>query len=345
MRDLIVKDDDLAIATHGRGFWILDNITALRQIQPNDKTTQLFKPQTALRVRWNSNTDTPLPPDEPAGENPPEGVMIDYSLGENVGGPVTLEIRDSKGEVVRRYASNDPVPPEDPELKIPRYWLRPARVLSDKPGLHRFYWDLHGTPLPDTKPEYPMTAIYRETAPLPTAPWALPGNYSVVLTADGKSFTQPLLVKMDPRLKVTDAELTKQFQLSKKLQELRVKLAPIGKNYEALAGELAKAKARAGEKDVQEQIKTLRTRLEQFANPAAVRNGDSLELDVLAKVVKLYDDLQEVDAGPTAQQEIACGDLQRNARAVLESWPSIPTEVTALNEKLQAAGIESIKFP
>nr|MBA3608760.1 glycoside hydrolase [Chthoniobacterales bacterium] len=345
VRDLIVKGDDLAIATHGRGFWILDNITALRQIQPNDKTTQLFKPQTALRVRWNSNTDTPLPPDEPAGENPPEGVMIDYSLGENVGGPVTLEIRDSKGEVVRRYASNDPVPPEDSELKIPRYWLRPARVLSDKPGWHRFYWDLHGTPLPDTKPEYPVTAIYRETAPLPTAPWALPGNYSVVLTADGKIFTQPLLVKMDPRLKLTDAELTKQFQLSKKLQELRVKLAPIGKNYEALAGELAKAKARAGEKDVQEQIKTLRTRLEQFANPAAVRNGDSLELDVLAKVVNLYDDLQEVDAGPTAQQEIACGDLQRNARAVLESWPSIPTEVTALNEKLQAAGIESIKFP
>ncbi len=345
VRDLIVKDDDLAIATHGRGFWILDNITALRQIQPNDKTTQLFKPQTALRVRWNSNTDTPLPPDEPAGENPPEGVMIDYSLGENVGRPVTLEIRDSKGEVVRRYASNEPVPPEDPELKIPRYWLRPARVLSDKPGWHRFYWDLHGTPLPDTKPEYPMTAIYRETAPLPTAPWALPGNYSVVLNAGGKSFTQPLLVKMDPRLKVTDAELTKQFQLSKKLQELRVELAPIGKKHEALAGELAKAKARAGEKDVQEQIKTLRARLEQFANPAAVRNGDSLELDVLAKVVKLYDDLQEVDAGPTAQQEIACGDLQRNARAVLESWPSIPTEVTALNEKLQAAGIESIKFP
>ncbi len=345
VRDLIVKDDDLAIATHGRGFWILDNITALRQLQPNEKTTFLFKPQTALRVRWNSNTDTPLPPDEPAGENPPEGAMIDYSLGEKSSGPVTLEIKDARGELVRRFASNDPVPPEDPQLKIPRYWVRPPQVLSDQPGLHRFYWDMHGTPLPDTKAEYPMTAIYRKTAPQPTAPWALPGNYSVVLTAGGKSFTQPLNLKLDPRLKVTGAELTKQFVLSKRLQDLRATLAPVGKSYEALAGELEKARERAGEKEVQAEIKNLRRKLEEFANPAAVREGDALELDVLNKVVKLFGDLQEVDAGPTAQQEIACGDLQRSARVVLERWPSIPAEVTVLNAKLQAAGIEPIKFP
>ncbi|MEO8044911.1 MAG: glycoside hydrolase [Spartobacteria bacterium] len=346
VRDLIVKDDDLAIATHGRGFWILDNITALRQIQPNDKTTLLFKPQTSLRVRWNSNTDTPLPPDEPVGENPPEGALIDYSLGEKSGGPVTLEIKDAKGEIVRRYASNDPVPPEDPKLKIPRYWVRPPRVLSDKPGLHRFYWDMHGTPLPDTEPSYPMTAIYRETAPQATAPWALPGIYSVVLTAGGKSFTQPLTLKMDPRLKVVEAELTKQFELSKRLQDLRAELAPIGKSYEAFVAELKKAKDRVGEKkEAQEAIKNLRTKLEEFANPAAVRDGAALELDVLNKVVKLFGDLQDVDAGPTAQQEIACGDLQRSARSVLERWPAIPPEATALNAKLQAAGVEPIKFP
>ncbi|MBA3650364.1 MAG: glycoside hydrolase [Chthoniobacterales bacterium] len=344
VRDLIVKDDDLAIATHGRGFWILDNITALRQLQPNNHATLLFKPQTALRVRWNSNTDTPLPPDEPAGENPPEGTMIDYSLGEKSNGPVTLEIKDSKGELVRRYASNDPLPTPDPKLKIPRYWVRPPRVLSDKPGWRRFYWDMRGTPLPETKAEYPMTAIYRETAPVATAPWALPGNYSVVLTVGGKNFTQPLVLKMDPRLKVTDAELTKQFELSKRLQDLRAQLAPIGKSYEALVGELAKAKDRAGEKEVQEPIKNLRAKLEEFSNPAAVRAGDALELDVLNKVVKLFGDLQEVDAGPTAQQEIACGDLQRSARSVLEHWPAIAPEVGALNAKLQAAAMEPIKF-
>ena len=345
VRDLIVKDDDLAIATHGRGFWILDNITPLRQLKPNENDTLLFKPQTALRVRWNSNTDTPLPPDEPAGENPPEGAMIDYSLGENNAGPVTLEIKGSKGEVVRRYASTDPVPPKDPKLKIPRYWVRPPRVLSDKPGMHRFFWDMHGKPLPEIEPEYPMTAVFRETAPQPTAPWALPGSYSVVLTAGGKSFTQPLTLKMDPRVKANEAELTKQFQLSKRLQGLRAELQPIGKSYEALVGELEKARERGGGASVNQAIEDLRKKLEEFANPSAVRSGESLELDVLKKVEKLFHDLQGVDAGPTPQQEIALGDLQRDARSVLERWKAIPEKVAAANAQLEAAGFEPIKVP
>ena len=98
VRDLIVKDDDIAVATHGRGFWILDNIAPLRQSEIASQETMLFKPQTAMRVRWNLNTDTPLPPDEPVGENPPEGAMIDYRLGANAGGPVTLEIKDCEGQ-------------------------------------------------------------------------------------------------------------------------------------------------------------------------------------------------------------------------------------------------------
>jgi photosystem II stability/assembly factor-like uncharacterized protein len=343
VRDLIVKDDDLAIASHGRGFWILDNITPLRQLKPNENDTFLFKPQTALRVRWNSNTDTPLPPDEPAGENPPEGAMIDYSLGENNAGPVTLEIKDSKGEVVRRYASTDPVPPEDPKLKIPRYWVRPPRVLSDKPGMHRFFWDMHGKPLPEIEPEYPMTAVYRETAPQPTAPWVLPGSYSVVLTAGGKSFTQPLTLKMDPRVKANEAELTKQFELSKRLQDLRAELQPIGKNYEALVGELEKARERAGGASVNQAIEDLRKKLEEFANPSVAWSGESLELDVLKKVEKLFDDLQEVDAGPTPQQEIGLGDLQREARSVLERWRAMPEKVAAVNAQLEAADLEPIK--
>src|ERR1700716_1934898 len=106
-------------------FGFLNNTPRLRQCEGANKETALFKPQTAMRVRWNLNTDTPLPPDEPAGENPPEGAMIDYRLGANVAGPATLEIKDGKGNVVRRYASNDPIPPPDPKLKIPRYWIRP----------------------------------------------------------------------------------------------------------------------------------------------------------------------------------------------------------------------------
>ena len=346
VRDLIVKDDDLAIATHGRGFWILDNITPLRQLSPNDSgATLLFKPQTALRVRWNFNTDTPLPPDEPAGENPPEGAMIDYSLGADATGPVTLAIKDAQGTVVRRYASTDPIPPPDPRLKIPRYWVKPPEVLSDQPGLHRFFWNLHGEPLRDADAEYPMTAVRRKTAPQPTAPWVLPGNYSVVLTVGGQSFTQPLSVKMDPRVKATTADLTKQFALSKLLHDLRAELHPIGKSYEALVAEVTRAKKSAAENPLRQQIEALSRNLETFANPAEVRAGQPLGLDALNKVKKLFGDLQEVDAAPTPAQEAAVSDLQQNAREVMARWKVMAQEVATLNSQLAAAGFAQIKLP
>jgi photosystem II stability/assembly factor-like uncharacterized protein len=345
VRDLIVKDDDIAVATHGRGFWILDNITPLRQVDAANPETLLFKPQTAMRVRWNLNTDTPLPPDEPVGENPPEGAMIDYRLGANAGGPVTLEIKDAKGNVVRRYASTDPVPPPDPKLKIPRYWVRPPQVLSGEPGLHRFFWDMHFEPLKEAHAEYPMTAVFQKTAPQPTGPWALPGDYSVVLTAGGKSFTQPLPMKMDPRVKASPADLTKQFELSKALYETRAALQPIGKGYESLVGELAKAKEKAGDKPVKEQIEALTKKLQEFADPARVRAGQSLELDALSKVANLFGDLQEVDAAPTPQAEAAAAELQRDAKSAAERWRAIASEVAALNSALETAGLEKIKFP
>ena len=345
VRDLIVKDDDLCIATHGRGFWILDNITPLRQLQPNDQKTALFKPQTAMRVRWNTNTDTPLPPDEPAGENPPEGAMIDYSLGEDARGPVTLEIKDSDGNVVRRYASTDPVPPEEERLKIPRYWVKQPRVLSSAPGLHRFFWDLHGQPLPHAEPQYPMTAIEHETAPQPTAPWMMPGGYSVSLTMGGQAFTQPLKLKMDPRVKALTADLQKQFSLSQTLYELREKLMPIGKDYEALAAALAEMTGSTGKKETQRQIAALRKNLEPLANSAAVRAGRPLELEVLGKVAKLFGDLQQVDLAPTPQQEAAVAELQHEAESVTERWKAIPGQISELNARLQVDGLAPIKLP
>jgi hypothetical protein len=345
VRDLIVKDDDIAVASHGRGFWILDNITPLRQFDAANQDTVLFKPQTAMRVRWNLNTDTPLPPDEPVGENPPEGAMIDYRLGANAAGPVTLEIKDSKGVVIRRYASSDPLPTPDPKLKIPRYWVKPPTGLSAEPGLHRFFWDMHFEPLKDADAEYPMTAVFQKTAPHPTGPWAVPGDYSVVLTASGKSFTQPLPLKMDPRVKASPADLTKQFELSKALFDTRAALQPIGKAYESLVSELAKAKEKAGDKPVKERIEALTKKLQEFADPARVRVGQSLELDVLSKVASLFGDLQEVDAAPTSQVEAAAIDLQRDAKSVTERWRAILPEVTALNSALEEAGLEKIKLP
>lgn len=344
IRDLIVKDDDLAVATHGRGFWILDNITALRQPEANAAETFLFKPQTAMRVRWNLNTDTPLPPDEPVGENPPEGAMIDYRLGADVTGPVTLEIKDGKGAVVRRYASSDPAPTPDPKLRIPRYWVKPPQPLAANPGLHRFFWDMHHEPLKEVEPSYPMTAIFQKTAAQPTGPWAVPGEYSIALAAGGKTFSQPLTLKMDPRVKVSAGDLAKQFELSKALYATRAMLIPIGKNYEALAGDAAKAREKAGEQPVKEKIEAFQKKLQEFADPARVRAGQSLELHVLGKVEQLFGDLQEVDAAPTSQIDLATKDVQAEARTVAERWRALAPEVASLNAALEAAHLEKIKF-
>ena len=173
----------------------------------------------------------------------------------------------------------------------------------------------------------------------------MPGNYSVVLTAGGKSFTQPLTVKMDPRVKASTADLVKQFELSNALSELRAALQPIGKRFESLVAELTKAKERAGESAAKEPVEALRKKMEGFANPANVRAGAPLELDVLSKVEKLFDDLQAVDAAPTPQAQAAVADLQRDARSVLERWRSMPEEVVALNRQLEAAGLEKIGLP
>src|SRR5437660_5772355 len=230
VRDLIIKNDDLIVATHGRGFWVLDNITPLRQLDRTQREDLLFKPQTAMRVRGNLNTDTPLPPDEPAGENPPDGAMIDYFFSKDANGPVTIQIKDAKGQSVRKYSSADaPVEANPKRLKIPSYWIRPPQSVYTKAGMHRFLWDMHYTPVPGVEPEFPISATYRNTAPEATSPWAAPGDYTVMLTVDGKTFSQRLTVAMDPRVKTSAADLQERFDLSRKLYQFRSKHASFAK--------------------------------------------------------------------------------------------------------------------
>ncbi len=212
IRDLVIKDDDIVIGTHGRSFWILDNITPLRQLKINTPTaTTLYKPQQAIRVRWNMNTDTPLPPEEPAGENPPDGAVIDYYLNNNEE-VVQLDIFNDKGALVRSFSNMDTLY-NIPDVNIPLYWIRPQQILSAKQGAHRFLWDMKYNPL-NVPVEYPMTAVIHNTAPVATAPWVMPGNYTVKLTVKGKVYTQNLAIKMDPRVKTPIAQLQKQHDLS-----------------------------------------------------------------------------------------------------------------------------------
>ncbi|MBX9733220.1 MAG: hypothetical protein K2X37_04095, partial [Chitinophagaceae bacterium] len=222
IRDLVIKDDDIVLGTHGRGFWILDDITPLRQLTTTSLQTQLFQPQTAIRVRWNMNTDTPLPQEEPAGSNPPDGAIINYFLEEDAKGEIKLEIKDAKGNVVRTYSNNDTLY-TIPKSNTPDYWIREQQILSGKAGAHRFMWDMHHTPLNETA-SYPIAAIYKNTAPDFTSPWVMPGVYTATLSVNGKTFSKQFTVKMDPRVKTPMASLQQQYNLSLICYQSKIKI-------------------------------------------------------------------------------------------------------------------------
>jgi photosystem II stability/assembly factor-like uncharacterized protein len=219
IRDLVVKDDDLVAGTHGRSIWILDDLAPLREVQPSSAAAvALVTPSRSTRVRWNTNTDTPMPQEEPAGENPPDGAILDYYL-RTPADLVTLEILDAKGQLVRRFRSTDPVEPPVPGRNIPDYWIRPAQRLSGASGMHRFVWDLHYPTPSVSRFEYPISATFMNTPREPRGPWALPGTYTVRLTANGQVVSKPLVVRMDPRVKTPAAALARQFALGRQLAE------------------------------------------------------------------------------------------------------------------------------
>jgi photosystem II stability/assembly factor-like uncharacterized protein len=200
MRDLAIHENDLIVATHGRGFWVLDDISPLRQI--NDDVVRsdafLFRPAEAINFPPGSEDGTPQPRDEPLAENPPYGAIIDYYLKPAVSGPVTFEVLDPAGETIRRYSSQDVTRPVNPDtLSIPASWIRTPAPLSAAAGMHRWVWDLRPTPPADRGARGGGGGGFFRSGEARV----LPGAYTVKLTVNGKSYTQPLTVKMDPRAK------------------------------------------------------------------------------------------------------------------------------------------------
>lgn len=227
IRDLVIKDDDLVVGTHGRGFWILDNITPLRQLtgETARRDAVLFTLQTATRVRWNMNTDTPIPPEEPAGQNPPDGAIIDYWLAKTASGPISLEILDSTGGVVRRYSSDQAAAAIADEGNVPAYWIRPTRVLKATAGAHRFLWDLKYPEPEGFSRSFPIAAIKGQTDKEPDGVWVMPGRYQARLTVNGVSTTQSFRVRMDPRVRTSTAALRRQFVLSRRISDAAGRIA------------------------------------------------------------------------------------------------------------------------
>jgi hypothetical protein len=197
VRDLVIHDDDLIVGTHGRGFWVMDDIEPLRQSSAEvfGSDAFLFRPADAVIIPPYSENGTPQPRDEPLAENPPYGAAIDYYLKSNATGPVTLEILSPAGETVRAYSSEDKPTPVDPnKLDIPASWVPAPETLSGAAGMHRWYWDFRPPP-PANSNQRGGAAVFGGRG----APPVLPGDYTVKLTVGGRSYTQPLRLRPDPR--------------------------------------------------------------------------------------------------------------------------------------------------
>lgn len=222
VRDLAVHGDDLVAATYGRAFWILDDLTPLRQIDRKVSSAPafLFRPEKALRVRLDLNGDTPIPPEMPAGQNPPNGAILDYFLASQPSQDVTLAIYDSSGQLVREYSTKPEPPSTEPPPNVPEYWLAHPAPLTRNEGMNRFVWDLRYAPPPVLRHEYPISALYGGTPGLPLGAMVTPGKYTVRMTVNGRTFEQPLEVAMDPRVDVSSTALNDQLTLERKILDL-----------------------------------------------------------------------------------------------------------------------------
>ena len=351
VRDVIIKDNDLAVATHGRGFWILDDITPLRQIDPQVTSAPafLFKPEAAIRVRWSMNTDTPLPPDYTAAPNPPDGAVIDYYLGSASSGTVTLEIKDGDGKTVRKYSSADKAGPFNPMLDIPEYWVRAPQTLSAAPGMHRFLWDMHYPPLTGVDPEYPISAVPHNTAPQPTSPWVMPGMYTVVLTANGKSYSQPLTVKMDPRVKTPESGLAQQFALSQELYGQLTTLAPAVEQAIDARKQLKIIRQKLSEGTLAAAVDQMDQKLQALVGGGGRRPGAGTEAPTLAgmrtRYLALFNVFQEADVAPSTQAAGAVKDIEQQLPPLMARWETIKsTDIPALNAELKRSKMPEIKI-
>ncbi|PYY09257.1 MAG: glycoside hydrolase, partial [Acidobacteria bacterium] len=220
IQDLVIKNNDLIVATHGRSFWVLDDLSPLRLLSNvgGREPEHLFKPAGAVRLRKSVNNDTPLPPEEPQGDNPPAGATIYYWISPNSTGEILLDVIDQSGELVRRYSSNDKPRTLRTPPAFPNYWLPKPEILSAEPGMHRFVWDLRYAP-PAVGGGYAMAVANKQTESQPQGPLVVPGSYRVRLTVGGQSYEQTLEVGPDPRVKASAQDYAQQFALAKRVYD------------------------------------------------------------------------------------------------------------------------------
>lgn len=354
VRDLVIKGNDLVVATHGRSFWILDDISPLRELtlEATTASVHLFRPATAIRIRQNAARDTPLPPETPAGKNPPAGAIIDYSFKSVLSGEVTLEIIDSAGVIVRKYSSNDQPRKIDETQAFPTYWFNPPAPLSKKVGLNRFVWDLHYERPHALRFGYSIAAAFGDDAIMvPEGPLALPGVYQVKLTVDGQTYTAPLELKMDPRVRVAPFTLTQQLTLEMRIIEGMKQSYGVVQQINDVRSQLkelqAKLNSDQGAKPVLDAINSLDKKaaelvaVEQQWPPVGVVSAASLN-GALGSLLFL---VEGADSAPTAQAVAAFASYRQLLDYQLAKWAVVQEkELLALNALLQARHLERISI-
>jgi hypothetical protein len=314
VRDLLVHKGDLIAATQGRGIWALDNLAPLRELTPEVPAmpSYLFKPAPAWRLRSSENRDTPPPPSTPLGQNPPTGAIIDYWIKEQQESEVTLTISDSTGHEIQKFSSNDIAA----ELPADRYfqkgWLREELRLSNEPGMHRFVWDLRYPRPPALKYRYSIAAIWDKGTPiLPDGALVLPGHYTVTLTAGGKSHTQSLQVKLDPRTHVTHSALQEQLALAIKVDSTLARAVSMHREINKIL-----------EKEKEKLPFAIADSL------VALTTGKDNSFSAVANVLaSLSDAVKKADSAPTQGQQEVYREYQDRLDRLLERWQKTEAEI------------------
>ena len=354
MRDLWIHDNDLIVGTHGRSIWILDDIAPLREASAAlASSIHLFAPAPAYRVPRDTYTDTPPPPDEPFGANPPDGAVIDYYLPVASTGPVTLEIVDAQGRLVRRFSSADKPEATEEELQkqlIPLYWLQPFYRLSTNAGMHRWVWELHYSPPAATRHDFPISAIPHDTPRHPRGPSALPGNYTVRLTVEGKTLSAPLIIRMDPRVKASAAALEKKFRsetnLASLLSESSEAIFQAGSIREQLEKLTASTQTNASTKDAIAAFEKKLTALLGAPRGFFAPPSEEITLSrVNSQASTLYGQVWQVDAEPTAAQQEALVAVEHASADALKRWHEFKdSDLPAFNRLLRASNTPEIQI-
>ena len=348
MRDLAVHGQDLIVATHGRSFWILDDISPLRQFAAAFAKQEgvLMKPAPAVRAARSTWPDTPIPPDEPTGRNPPAGAVVDYYLGRAAAGAVTLQVLDASGNVVRQASSADPAPFTDEELErelIPAYWIRVPHLPDATMGMHRWIWDLHYAAPRTATRGFPISAVPGETPQEPLGPVAAPGEYRVRLSIGKHTWEQPLSLAADPRVHIAPADYAAQLELAKHLAGALDDSTGALLAAHSLRAQIKDLKVPAGSTlagEVQAFDKGLAALLEPSDAPSAPRSIDSVNGDLAT----LYSQVTNADAVPT-QAQTAAADRTLNAWRPLDAaWQRLKSsDLAVLNKSLHHAGVPMLR--